>query len=309
MAENGLPVKNETGFKGYVPQKYRKNNEEKKPLWATFIAFLITLGFIGIQILAMLPFMFGGMLKAASDYKESASDVTQEEVMDVMMRSVNSVDLTVLATAISLVVAVIWYKYVYCRYYKINDFKVTCKRIITPFTVCGIIMGAVFLFYVCDFLVVLIGVISPDTLDNYEKLIEKSNFNTLDWKIIICTVILAPINEECIMRGIIFTMLKKNIAPIAAILISALYFGIFHLNVVQGIYAGLLGIFMAYIAYKYKSIIASMIFHAMFNGLNFLLLLTPQGFQESVILMIAIPIITGILWFFVEGKRKIADIE
>ena len=304
MAENGLPVKNETGFKGYVPQKYRKNNEEKKPLWATFIAFLITLGFIGIQILAMLPFMFGGMLKAASDYKESASDVTQEEVMDVMMRSVNSVDLTVLATAISLVVAVIWYKYVYCRYYKINDFKVTCKRIITPFTVCGIIMGAVFLFYVCDFLVVLIGVISPDTLDNYEKLIEKSNFNTLDWKIIICTVILAPINEECIMRGIILKRLMKDMRPSYAILISSVLFGLFHMNIVQGIYAAALGFFMGYLAYKYHSILASIIFHAVFNALNYVLLLLPETIVENRVISIFVPVVAGVLWFFLECRRK-----
>lgn len=109
------------------------------------------------------------------------------------------------------------------------------------------------------------------------------------------------------MRGLIFTHLKKNMPVLAAILISALYFGIFHLNIVQGIYAATLGIFMAYLAYKYKSIIASMLFHAIFNGMNFVIMLFPESFQNSVVLAFVIPIVTGVLWYFVEGTKKIEE--
>ena len=96
-------------------------------------------------------------------------------------------------------------------------------------------------------------------------------------------------------------------APVLAILVSAVYFGVFHLNVVQGIYAGVMGLFMAYVAYKYSSIIPSIIFHAMFNGFNFLLTLLPTWVQENGILLFVVPLVSGIAWYFLEGRKKLSE--
>ncbi|MCR5204407.1 MAG: CPBP family intramembrane metalloprotease [Lachnospiraceae bacterium] len=294
----------QTPPRGYVPQQYKNG---KNPVLAIILTFLIMLAFLAIQVVVILPFMVKSVSRVVVDSPELMLD--EQEFTDALLGSIDYVEVSMLATFVSMVVAILWYRFVYCKGYSFADLKKSCKKIMTGRTILGLFLAAVCLYYASNFILLIVSLVSPSAIDDYNELMESAGLTIINWKIIVMTVIMAPINEECIMRGIIFTMLKKNIAPIAAILISALYFGIFHLNVVQGIYAGLLGIFMAYIAYKYKSIIASMIFHAMFNGLNFLLLLTPQGFQESVILMIAIPIITGILWFFVEGKRKIADIE
>jgi len=206
-------------------------------------------------------------------------------------------------------VAVLWYKMVYCQGYKFSDLKRTMKRVFVPRTICGLFLAALGMFYVINFLLLLFNLIWPSAMEEYSNLIESAGLDDMDWKMIVLTVVMAPINEECIMRGIIFTKLKDNLPSIAAILISALYFGIFHLNVVQGTYAALLGIFMAYLAYKYKSIVAPMLFHAMFNGLNYLLVLLPTWVQESVVLDVIIPLACGVAWFFLEWKRKIADIE
>ena len=93
----------------------------------------------------------------------------------------------------------------------------------------------------------------------------------------------------------------------AAIVLSAVYFGVFHLNLVQGIYAGIMGLFMAYVAYKYGSVIPSIIFHAMFNGLNYLLMLLPASIQENGFLLFAVPVVSGFAWYILEGRKKLSE--
>ena len=286
----------------FVPKQYK---DGKNPILAIVLSFLIMLAFLAIQVVVIIPFMIKSVSTVVKDSPELMLDET--EFTKALMGSLDTVGVTLLATFVSMVIAILWYRFVYCRGYKLADLKKTCKRVFTGRSILGLVLATICLFYLSNLIIVIIAVISPATIDQYNKLMESSGLTEIDWKIIFMTVVLAPINEECIMRGIIFTKLKKNMAPVVAIIISAIFFGVFHLNLVQGIYAATIGLFMAYIAYKYQSIIASIIFHAMFNGLNFLILLTPQSFQESVVLTFVIPIVTGILWFFVEGKRKIED--
>ena len=64
---------------------------------------------------------------------------------------------------------------------------------------------------------------------------------------IIAALIVAPIIEELVFRGILFFKLRIAIPRVLAILISATVFGIAHFNLVQGVYATLLGIVFAII--------------------------------------------------------------
>ena len=49
------------------------------------------------------------------------------------------------------------------------------------------------------------------------------------------------------------------------ILISGILFGVMHLNLVQGIYASVLGFFLGYLRYKYRSISITIVTHILFN--------------------------------------------
>jgi len=227
-----------------------------------------------------------------------------------MSRVMNELDTTQIsfaATLVSLIVAVIWYRKAYCKGYKLADFKATCRKCIKPDILAGLFCAAIALYYITFFIVAIIDFVSPASMIKYNELMEDAGMNDINAAVIILTVVLAPINEECIMRGIILTRLKKTMAPVLAILVSAVYFGVFHLNVVQGIYAGVMGLFMAYVAYKYSSIIPSIIFHAMFNGFNFLLTLLPTWVQENGILLFVVPLVSGIAWYFLEGRKKLSE--
>lgn len=73
--------------------------------------------------------------------------------------------------------------------------------------------------------------------------------------------IVAPFTEEFIFRGVIFKTLNKNISILWTIIIQALFFGLFHGNLIQGTYATLLGLVFGYITYKTRSLLPAVVMH------------------------------------------------
>lgn len=82
---------------------------------------------------------------------------------------------------------------------------------------------------------------------------------------IICLGILTPIAEELVFRGLIFKRMREVLSMKRAILISALIFGIYHGNLVQAVYGGVLGALLAYTYEKYGSLKAPILAHMVLN--------------------------------------------
>lgn len=82
---------------------------------------------------------------------------------------------------------------------------------------------------------------------------------------IITVGIIAPFTEEFLFRGVIFNTLSKKISIKWTIIIQAILFGVFHFNLVQGVYATLLGLVFGYITYKTKSLWPAVIIHMVNN--------------------------------------------
>ena len=93
-------------------------------------------------------------------------------------------------------------------------------------------------------------------------------------------------------------------------LIQALLFGIFHMNIVQGIYTCLLGFLLGYMAYRYDSILAPMITHALFNLFGTLIVDLENRFLPDfaigLLVLISVPLLVGTLLMihFRIGERK-----
>ncbi len=77
--------------------------------------------------------------------------------------------------------------------------------------------------------------------------------------------VVVPICEELLFRGLFYRRLKDSIRVSWAIIWSALLFGIFHGNIVQGIYGFLCGIIFAWIYEKYGSVKAPIFAHIVMN--------------------------------------------
>lgn len=83
---------------------------------------------------------------------------------------------------------------------------------------------------------------------------------------LIIVVIFSPIFEELIFRGIILKgLLNNGMAPKTAIVLSSVVFGIVHGNPWQFLGAAMLGLVLGLAYYKTKSILLTMILHALNN--------------------------------------------
>lgn len=81
----------------------------------------------------------------------------------------------------------------------------------------------------------------------------------------ITTIIAAPLVEEITFRGVIYSRLKGGMPMFAAMLLSSWVFGMMHGEVIWVIYAALLGLLLAWVFEKYRSLTASIIVHFAFN--------------------------------------------
>ncbi len=79
----------------------------------------------------------------------------------------------------------------------------------------------------------------------------------------------APVLEETLFRGVILKALLKKYKPHWAILISAIAFGVFHMNPWQFLYATVLGLLLGYMYWKTRSLFYPILIHMLLNGTAF----------------------------------------
>lgn len=114
---------------------------------------------------------------------------------------------------------------------------------------------------------------------------------------IVAVGIVAPVAEEFLMRGVVLNRLLGYVRVLPALLIQAALFGILHMNLLQGLYAGVLGLLLGYVYIKYGSLLMTIVFHITLNTLSVLL---PESFAAGVnpflIIAPAVLFTAGTLW-------------
>ncbi|MEY8686368.1 lysostaphin resistance A-like protein [Bacteroides sp. AN502(2024)] len=99
--------------------------------------------------------------------------------------------------------------------------------------------------------------------------IMKQSFDILQsgWGGILAIAVVGPVLEELLFRGAITRALLQQYNPTRAILISALLFGVFHINPAQILPAFLIGILLAWTYYRTDSLIPCTFMHILNNSL------------------------------------------
>lgn len=101
----------------------------------------------------------------------------------------------------------------------------------------------------------------------------------------LCIAVFAPLAEEFTFRGAIEGALLKTTRPWTSILVSALIFGLIHINPIQVVFSFALGILLGWLYYKTNSLIPGILAHFINNACGFLTLIlsdgtTPQTTEE-----------------------------
>ena len=81
-------------------------------------------------------------------------------------------------------------------------------------------------------------------------------------------VILSPLAEEVLYRGVVFLYIKRTLGMWPAIVISAIMFAVFHMNLVQLIYALILGFYLSIVMERSENLWIPIIGHVAANALS-----------------------------------------
>lgn len=108
---------------------------------------------------------------------------------------------------------------------------------------------------------------------------------------IIYTVLIAPVCEETIFRGLVLTIFDGKLPKWLGILLSALVFALIHLpSPIAFIYTLTLGVVLGFVRYRTKSLVPCVLAHIIFNATNYLLFL-PLNIGLYVALALSLPFI------------------
>ena len=120
----------------------------------------------------------------------------------------------------------------------------------------------------------------------------------------LAAVILAPVNEECIMRGLILKNLQRFFTTPVVVIIQAVLFGIFHANWVQGLYVLPVGAALGYVAVKTRSVMPSIFMHLFYNMLSFVVIFLPEFCQTGIFAISAVVVSAAAVWFMGSTERE-----
>ncbi|MDE6744870.1 MAG: HAD hydrolase-like protein [Lachnospiraceae bacterium] len=95
--------------------------------------------------------------------------------------------------------------------------------------------------------------------------------------------IVTPIAEELLFRWLIYGRISRFMGAPLAVCLTALFFGFFHGNLLQGIYAALMGIALALVLYWSGNFWLPVVFHMAANAFVYLASALPGRIYELVI--------------------------
>ncbi len=108
--------------------------------------------------------------------------------------------------------------------------------------------------------------------------------------------VLAPVCEEVVFRGAIFSGMKKEGNVFKAVIASGLLFGLLHMNINQASYAFVIGVLLGFLVEATGSIFSSIMFHILVNATNAVMMIISDSVVSDEMMANANEVVTtGIL--------------
>lgn len=95
----------------------------------------------------------------------------------------------------------------------------------------------------------------------------------------IAAIGIAPFVEECLFRGILYPFLKQRMQPVLAVTITSVVFATIHANILTFLPLVFLALVLTAVYEKTDALLAPIMTHAFFNGVNFFMLI----YQDELI--------------------------
>lgn len=225
--------------------------------------FLPVLLALGIQFLVTIPCTGIALLRAFLQAPEGS------DLLNVYMHFVRSLtESKSYLSSVSLLYAIVcvpvfglWYRK------RFHAFSIrSLPGSFNPRILLGLLLIVPGLQYLSSYLVTFTALLHPQWLKNYEQLFEQAGLTDISLVMSIYAVVIGPISEELIFRGVTLSYARREMPFFAANIFQAALFGLYHMNVIQGVYAFFIALFFGYVFFKTGSIFPTMLLHILFNA-------------------------------------------
>jgi membrane protease YdiL (CAAX protease family) len=127
-------------------------------------------------------------------------------------------------------------------------------------------LGALAVSTLCGLAITVLR-LNSSTLESILKMVNDATPVELVFAFVLISLV-GPIVEELIFRGYIQTRLVERHGALPGILISSAFFGLFHMDLVQGAFAFLLGLFLGTLTHRARSLYPAIVCHIAVNTLS-----------------------------------------
>lgn len=260
-----------------------------------FLPILVALG-CQLAVSFVASFVYG-IVMSAQIVALGITDAAEVEAY--MLEKMADADVLMIITAVAtistLIVGALWYR----KHKPETDLSlkgVWNGKLFVSMAAMGIALQ--FLISMC--LNAVYPVLPQNITDEYNALMETLIGGNV-WLSLFVTVILAPLAEELLFRGVTLRKASKIMPFMAANVLQAVLFGVYHMNLLQGIYAFVLGMVLGFVAEYFHSIWASILLHACVNGAAQILSILPESISGTMVGVIGLAVV-GVVLLIVSAK-------
>ena len=131
------------------------------------------------------------------------------------------------------------------------------------------------LFIIANIVIYFVSISSKYLLHEFDEqnIVQYFKHNKITKLAVLNTVVIVPIIEEIVFRGLFYKLLRSYFSIVPSMLISSIIFSIVHQNILVSIVLFSLGLILCYSYERNKSIIYPIVIHSLFNLLMLLLIL------------------------------------
>lgn len=275
--------------------EYNKNaGAGRKFVEGILVSFEVMVLFMVLQVMVSLA----GTAAAMAAYMVrtgKAIEDAQYALWDIMTDSSYMTTLTVVATLVSAIFSVSAYWLIWGRNKTAQDKQYFREKVLKVRSFAMIVTASFGLYYLAILISAVIAVASPGTMEDYNEMMDMA-LGGSQMLAMLAAVILAPVNEECIMRGLILKNLQRFFSTPVVVIIQAVLFGIFHANWVQGLYVLPVGAALGYVAVRSRSVLPAIFMHLFYNMLSFVVVLLPEFCQTGIFAVSAVVVSAAAVW-------------
>ncbi len=234
-----------------------------KKLGRILFCLLPVLLAFGIQVIVSFGGVFLKLILELISNPDSLNQMTDTDyIMDFVMDSQFLAGLSAIYAVIAALILGFWY---WKRFVPKKQPRREINSLINFPVLAGLVLLMLGMQYISNYVVLFLASIKPSWYQTYEDLMKSIGFGNVTLILALYSIVIAPISEELIFRGVTLKYATKALPFFAANILQAFLFGAFHGNVVQGVYAFVVGLFCGYVCYHGGSIYLSILFHMLFN--------------------------------------------